>query len=162
MKDWLFRCNHNKRKTVAPHITHLNCSLLLLLTVSFQLVASYNRCPPSLLAFTLFLRITFAVLQKPCQENFGKFQESGESRFGGSEKDRYISKILKSQHKLAWEYKRRNLVFHFLNYAAKTCSYELKTSENIEIEHVSESKAFFHPSGNLHTSCFSAFKLNCS
>ena len=37
----------------------------------------------------LFLRITFAVLQKPCQENFGKFQEFGKSKFGGSKKDRF-------------------------------------------------------------------------
>ena len=28
------------------------------------------------------------VLKKPCQENFGKFHEFGESRFGVSEKDR--------------------------------------------------------------------------
>ena len=40
---------------------------------------TYNRCFPSLLAFTSFLRFTFAVLQKPCQENFEKFQEFGES-----------------------------------------------------------------------------------
>ena len=43
----------------------------------------------------LFLHLTFAVLQKPCQQNFGKFQEFGESRFGGSEKDCYFLKILK-------------------------------------------------------------------
>lgn len=36
--------------------------------------------------------------------------------------------------------------------------HRLKISENIEIEHVLQSKAFFHVSGNLHTSCFSAFK----
>ena len=34
------------------------------------------------------LRIAFAAIHKPCQGNFGKFQESGESRFGSSEKDR--------------------------------------------------------------------------
>ena len=32
-----------------------------------------------------------------------------------------------------------------------------KNSENIEIEHVFQSKAFFHLTSNLHTSCFSAF-----
>ena len=68
----------------------------------------------------LFLRITFAVFQKPCQENFGKFQEFGESRFGGSEKDRYFLKILKRQHKLVRDYKRGKLVSYFLNNAAKT------------------------------------------
>ena len=34
------------------------------------------------------LHITFPVIQKLCQGNFGKFQESGESRFGSSEKGR--------------------------------------------------------------------------
>ena len=34
-------------KTFAPHITHLMCSLVLLLTISFQLLASFNRCLPS-------------------------------------------------------------------------------------------------------------------
>ena len=33
LKDWLSRCNHNKRKTVASHITHLMRSLALLLTI---------------------------------------------------------------------------------------------------------------------------------
>ena len=28
LKDWLSRFNQNKRKTVAPHITHLMCSYL--------------------------------------------------------------------------------------------------------------------------------------
>ena len=30
----------------------------------------------------------------------------------------------------------------------------------IETEHVIQSKAFFHLSGNLHTSCFSAFRYS--
>ena len=85
MKDWLSRCNQNKRKTVAPHVSHLICSLVLLLTISFQLFASLH----------LFLRLTLAVLPKLFQKNFGKFQEFGENRFGGSEKDRYFLKILK-------------------------------------------------------------------
>ena len=37
--------------------------------------------------------------------------------------------------------------------------YGLKISENIEIKHVFQSKAFFHFSNNLHTSCLRAFKL---
>ena len=118
-----------------------------------------NRCFPSLLAFTSFLRFTFAVLQKPCRENFEKFQEFAESRFGVSEKGRYFLKILKQQHRLVRDFKRGKLVSYFLNNAAKTCLYRLKISENIEIEHVFQSKVIFHLSGNLHTSYFSAFNL---
>ena len=40
LKDWLSRCNQNKRKTIAPHITLLMCCLVLLLTISLQLVES--------------------------------------------------------------------------------------------------------------------------
>ena len=107
---------------------------------------------------TSHLRITFAVLQKPCQGNFGKFQRSGESRFGGSEKDREFLKIQKWQHKLARYHKRGKLISSFLKNAAKTCLYGLKISENIE-RHVFQPRAFFHRSSNLHTSCFSAFKI---
>ena len=32
-----------QKKIVAPHITHLICSLVLLPAISLQLVASYNR-----------------------------------------------------------------------------------------------------------------------
>ena len=49
------------------------------------------------------------------------------------------------------------MVSYFLNNAAKT-SYWLKISENIKIEHVFQSKAFFHLTTYLHTSCFSVFK----
>ena len=84
-----------------------------------------------MLAFTSFLRIIFAVLQKPWQENFGKFQEFGESRLGGSEKDRYFLKILKRQHKFVQDFKRGKLISYFLNInTAKTCLYGLKISEN--------------------------------
>ena len=122
-----------------------------------ELVASCCKFLPSLLIFTSVLRITIAVLQKPCQGNFGNFQGSGESRFGGFEKDRYFLKIPKWQHKFVWDYKRGKLVSYFLNNAAKTCLYGLKISESTEIEHVFQSKAFFHLSSNLHTSCLSAF-----
>ena len=37
------RCNQNKKKTVALHITHLMCCLALLLRISLQLVASYKQ-----------------------------------------------------------------------------------------------------------------------
>ena len=38
--------------------------------------------------FISLLRITFVSIQKLCQGNFGKFQESSGSSFSGSEKDR--------------------------------------------------------------------------
>ena len=139
MRDWLSSCNQNKRKTVAPHITHLMCSLVLLLTISLRLVASCNRC----LSHVLHHICSLIVLRKPCQENFGKFQEFCESSFGGSEKDSYFLNILKWQYKLAWNYKWGKLVSYFLNNAAKTCLYGLKISEKIE----------------LRASYFAAFKL---
>ena len=67
-------------------------------------------------------------------------------------------KIPKWQHKFARYYKRGKLVSYFLNNAAKTCLYGLKISKNIEIGHFFQSRAFFHLSSNLHTSCLSAFK----
>ena len=102
------------------------------------------------------LRITFGALQKQCQENLGKFQRPGESRFGGSEKDRSFLKILKWQHKLAWYYKRRNLVSYFLNNVAKTCFYGLKISENIEIGNVFQRRAFFFVAVAISTQVASA------
>ena len=130
--------------------------LQLQLTTSLQLIASAF---PSLLVFTSLLHITFAPLQKPCRGNFGKFQGSGESRFSGSEKDRYFLKFPKWQDKFVWNYKRGKLVSYFLNNAAKTWLYGLKIPENIEIEHVFWSKAFFfYLTSNLHTSYFSTFK----
>ena len=85
-------------------------------------------------------RRSFTILQKPCQENFEKFQGSGESKFDCSEEDSYFLNILKWQHKLVRDYKRAKLVPCFLNNAAETCLYGLKISE---IEHVFQSKAFF-------------------
>ena len=104
-------------------------------------------------------KITFAVIQKPCQGNFGKFQEFGKSRFGSSETDRYFLNIPKCQHKLVLDYKRGNFVSYFLNNAAKTCLYGLKISDNIEIEYFFQSKAFIHLSRNLLTSCLSTFNI---
>ena len=94
---------------------------------------------PSIFVFTStsLLRITFAVLPKPCQGNVGKFQGSDEGKFGSSERDWYFLKIPKWQHTLVWDYKRGMLVFYFLNNAAKTCLHELKLSE---IEHVLDVK----------------------
>ena len=134
------------------------CSLVLLLTISLQLVASYNRWPPSLLAFASFL----CSLTDTMSKNFGKFQEFGVSKFDGPEKDRYFLKILKWQHKLVRDYKQGKLVSYFLNNAAKTCIYRWKISENIEIGHVFQSRAFFHLSSNLHTSCLSTFNVSAT
>ena len=123
-------------------------------------------CLPSLLVLTSlwFLHCSLLrstkVSQKPCPGYFGKFQGSGESRFDGSEKDRYFLKIPKWQHKHVRDYKRGKLVSYFLNNAAKTCLYGLKISQNIDIEHVFQSKAFFHLSSNLHTSCLSTFNMS--
>ena len=65
-KNCTSRCNQNIRKRVAPDITHLMCSLVLLLTISLKLVARYSRrkCLSSfcLPVFTAFLRTTFAIL----------------------------------------------------------------------------------------------------
>ena len=101
---------------------------------------------PSIFAchFTLtVLRITFSALQKPCHGNFGKFQESSKSGFDGSEKDCCFFKIPKWLHKFVQNNKQGKLVSYFPNNAAKTCLYELRISENVEIEHVFQSKAFF-------------------
>ena len=48
---------------------------------------------------------------------------------------------------------------YFLDNAAKTGSYGLKISKNIEINHVFQSKSFFHHSNFLHKSCLSVFKM---
>ena len=95
-----------------------------------------------MLALTLLLCITFAVLEKPFEENSGRFQGFGQ-RFGSSEKDCYFLKILKWQHKLARDCKQGKLVSYFLNNAAKTYLHGIKISENIEVEHVFQSEAFF-------------------
>ena len=106
---------------------------------------------------TSLFHITFAVSKKPFQGKSWKFQGSGNSRFGGSGKVRYFIKIPKWQQKLVWNYKRVKLVFYFLKNGAKTCLYGLKISENIEIKHVFQFKAFFHITSSLHTTCFNAF-----
>ena len=145
MKDWVSRCNQKKKKHLLHsfHITCFICSTYNFLTTGSKLlhVSSIFAC----LYFTLVpsLLSSTQVLQKPCQGNFAKFQGSGKSRFGGSEKDRYFLKIPKWQHKHVRDYKRRKLVSYFLNNAAKTCLYGLKISENIDIEHIFQSKAFF-------------------
>ena len=133
LKDFLSKCNQNKRKTVATH------------TISLQLVASYshNKCLPSLLVFlsspVLFILTHYICSHtKTMSKKFRKISRSSNSRFGSSEKDPYFLKIPKWQHKLVRDYKQGKLLSYFLNNAAKTCLYGLKISENIEIEHVFE------------------------
>ena len=162
MKDWLSRCNQTREKHLLHsfQITRLMCSTYNFLTTGSKLlhVPSIFAC----LYFTLvpsLLRST-QVLQKPCHGNFGKFQGSGESRFGVPEKDRYFLKIPKWQHKHVRDYKRGKLVSYFLYDAAKICLYGLEISENIDIEHVFQSKPFFRLRSNLHTSCRAA-PLRC-
>ena len=75
------------------------CSLALD-TYNFLTTGSKLQHVPSIFAclyFTLVRSLlhSMQVLQKPCQGNFGKFQGSGESRFGVSEKDSYFLKITK-------------------------------------------------------------------
>ena len=72
-----------------------------------------------------------------------------------------LGKIPKWQYKLVREYKRGKLVSYFLNNAAKTCSYGLKIPDNIKIEHVFQSKAFFFISVAISTQVASA-PLNVS
>ena len=148
-------------KTIEKQLIHISLiSLVLLLAISLQLVASYNRCFPLISACVHFIitHYTFAVLEKLCQENFRKFQEFCESKFGSSEKDRYFLKILKWQHKLVRDYKRGKLDSYFQKNAAKAYLHQLKISEKTEVEHVFQSKAFFHLSRDLRTSCFNTFK----
>ena len=88
------------------------CSLLLILTLSIQLVASNSKCLASFLVFASLLQL------QPYRNHAKEIQESSENRFDGSQKDLYLLKIAKGQHKLVWKYKRGNLVFYFLNNAA--------------------------------------------
>ena len=139
--------------------------LFSITTYNFLTTASKLQHVLSIFACLYFALVTSLlrstqVLQKPCQENFEKFQGSSQSRFGGSEKDRYFLKISKWQHKLVGDYKRGEMVYYFLNNTTKICLYGLKISENVNIEHVFQSKAFFRLSRNLHTSCLSAFNTS--
>ena len=115
---------------------------------------------PSIFVFpsTSLLHITFAVLQKPCQSRkFWEISWIRQELILVVLKKILFFKIPKWQHKLVQNYKQGKLVSYFLNNAAKTCLYGLKISENIEIEHVFQSKTFFHLSSNLHTSYLSTF-----
>ena len=77
-------------------------------TNTFLTTGSKLQHVPSIFAclrFTLVSSLGTQVLQKSSQGNFGKFQVGkfqvyGESRFGGSEKDRHFLKISKWQHNI--------------------------------------------------------------
>ena len=127
------------------------CSLVLL-AVSLQLVVSYIVIDFHLCCCLCFF-FPFVVLQKSCQWNFRDPASIGLA---------FLKKIVtpKWKHKLVWENKRGKLVSYFLDNAAKTCLYGSKISENIEIKHVFQPKAFFLLSNNLHTSQLSAFKAS--
>ena len=143
LKDWLSRCNQNKTKTVAPHITNLMCSLVLLLTISIQLVASYSKCLTCLHA-SLYFILTHYICS--LTENMSrKFREI--SRIQRDQLWRFLKRSLffedfKRQHKLVRDKKQGKLVPYFLNNTAKTYLHGLKISENIEIDHVFQSNAF--------------------
>ena len=131
------------------------CSLLLLLTISSQPVINLGSIAST---FHLCLSSSLLSYNRSVVETMPwKFQGFFEGRSGSSEKDRYFMKISKWQHKLILKYKRRKLTSYFLDNAAKTCSYGLSISENIEIKHVFQSKLFFHHSNFLHTSRTNAY-----
>ena len=155
------RRNQNKRKRVAQHITHLMCSLVLLLTVSLELVASYSHSR-GLLSLLVLLSLLHSYICKYTEIMSRKFRK--------------ISRIWREE---VWRFWKRSLFFlnpkmtaktcsglrarkvdwsYFVNNAAKTCLYGLKISENTEIEHAFQSKSFFHLSSNLHKICLSDFK----
>ena len=94
-------------------ITHLMYFLVLLLTISLQLIASYIVS-----AFHLWLTSLQSYICSHTETIPMKFQGSGESGFCVSKTD-YLLKIPKWQHKLVREYKRGKLIFYFLNNAAE-------------------------------------------
>ena len=125
-----------------------------------QLLANYNRCLPSLLAFTYSYTLHLRSYRNHVKKILGNY------KFPAREGLAVLKKIVifwkfwnGSINLLGITIKKIMLKKKILNNAAKTCLYGPKISENIEIEHISQSKAFFHFSGNLHTSCFMAFKV---
>ena len=111
-------------------------SLYLLLTIPLQLVATYINSLPTFLAL-LFYSCSLT------ETTTRKFQGFEKSRLVGYGKNCHFLRISKWQHKLVWQYKQGTLVSYFLNNAAETCSYRLKSSESNEIKHVFQSKAYY-------------------
>ena len=89
-----------------------------------------------------------------------KFQGFNESGLDISEDDRYFMKIHKSQHKHFREYKQEKWISYFINNSVNTRSYWLNISKNIGIKHIFWSKALFHLSNTLHSSCLSLNVFN--
>ena len=87
------------------------CSLLLLLTISLELIAHYDKSRPSCLSWLLSSSCTLTEAMS------GKLQGSFESRFGGSEKNYFFKD---SKMTVVDECKWGKLVSYFLNNAAKT------------------------------------------
>ena len=111
--------------------------LFSITTYNFLTTGSKLQHVPSIFAYLYFtlvpsLLCSTQVLQ-PCQGNFRKFQGSGQVRFGSSEKDCYVLKIPKWQHKIVQDYKRGKLISYFLNNAAKTCLYGPQISEFLPV-----------------------------
>ena len=52
------------------------CSLVLLLTISFQMLASYNRCLPSLLAFNYYYALHLQSYRNHAKKMVGNFKNS--------------------------------------------------------------------------------------
>ena len=52
-----------------------------------------------------------------------------------------------------------NWLFNFSNNIAKTCSYELKISKNVETEYLFHFKSYFHVLNTFPASCLSALSL---
>ena len=124
------------------------CSLVLLLTISFQLLASYNSCLPSLLAFTYFMPyvcspFTFCVYRNHVEKFSGDFKNLARVGLAILRKIFIFIKFWNGSIKLFGITSEQSEVFYFLNNDAKTCLYGLNISGSIEIEHIFKSKAFF-------------------
>ena len=115
-----------KGKQLLQKFTHLMCSLVLLLTISLQLAASFRHSKylSSLLVFCL-----------PSHRNHVK-ESSGNFKNPKKVGLTVLEKISKWQHKLIRDYKPIKLISYFLNNVVKTRLYGLKISENIEFEHI--------------------------
>ena len=104
-------------------------------------------CLPSLLVFTSLWSLhsypACRSYRNHVKEISGNFKDLAKVGLAVLKKDRYFLAIPKWQYEHVQDYKWGKLVSYFLNNVPKTCLYGLKISENIDIEHVFQSKAFF-------------------
>ena len=102
----------------------------IFLTTDSKQVPSNNLCLSSLHCYASYISRNHG------KEILGNFKNLL-SRFGGSEKDQYLLKIMKWQHKLVRDYKWRILVSYFLNNAAKQEKFQrtLKLSMSFSLKH---------------------------